>query len=59
MYRVSKAMAIHRGTIVNFMGATYKGANIRTIMLICRGLGITVKEFFDDPMFESDELDID
>jgi len=41
------------------MNGRYKTANFRTMALIIRALGVSVSEFFNDPIFELDELDID
>lgn len=41
------------------MRETNKSVNLRTVMQIAKGLGITVAEFFDDPIFEREDLEID
>ena len=41
------------------MSERNSGVNLRTVMQIIRGLDMTVAEFFDDPIFESQDLDID
>lgn len=32
---------------------------LRTLLMLLRTLGVTAEEFFSDPRFESEELDID
>ena len=41
------------------MRETNKSVNLKTVLQIVRGLDMTVSEFFDDPIFKSDELEID
>lgn len=58
-YRLERITAIPHNTMKSLMGEKNKGVNLRTVMQIVRGLGMTTAEFFDDPLFESPELDID
>jgi len=58
-YRLCKIMAIHQNTLSTIMSAKNKSVNLNTLILISRGFGITVSEFLNHPIFESDELDID
>lgn len=32
---------------------------MRRLLLICEGLGITIQEFLNDPLFDRENLDID
>lgn len=36
-----------------------KDIYLRTLLMLLRTLGVTAEEFFSDPRFESEELDID
>lgn len=36
-----------------------KDIYLRTLLILLRTLNVTSQEFFSDPMFESEELDID
>jgi len=58
-YRIAKDIAASPNTISGIVLAKNKTASITTIFLLCRALGITVDEFFDDPVFKSAELEID
>lgn len=55
-YRLEQTSGISHGTMNCFLNARYKGCNLTTVVLIIRALGMTVAEFFDDPIFESEEL---
>ena len=41
------------------MGERNSGVNLKTVMQIIRGLGMTTAQFFDDPIFENPDLEID
>jgi len=58
-YGLCKKMAIHLNTLTNIMTAKNKSVNLNTIILVCRGLEVTVEHFFSDPIFESEELVIE
>lgn len=50
---------LSHNTVKTLMGERNNGVNLRTIMAIIRGLGMTATEFFDDTLFESNDLEID
>ncbi len=58
-YRLERIIAMPHNTMKTLMGERNKSVNLRTVMQIIRGLGMTTAEFFDDPIFESEELEID
>lgn len=58
-YRLQKDIAMSRNTMRTLMSERNSGVKLRTVMQIIRGLDMTVAEFFDDPIFESQDLDID
>jgi len=58
-YRIKKDMAIPHSTWINLTRAKNQSANIKTIFQVCKGLGISVRDFFDDPIFENEALEID
>ena len=58
-YRLEKNIAMPHNTMKTLMSARNNGVNLKTIMQIIRGLGITTAEFFNDPIFENENLEID
>lgn len=58
-YRLAKTMAIHQNTMTNIMNAKNNTINLKTVMLICFGLDMTIDEFFNDPIFRSKDIEID
>lgn len=47
--------SVRSGTIYNLQYVEHKSKNpgVVSIQKICDGLGISVREFFDDPLFEN------
>lgn len=55
-YRLEQDAGISHGTMSCFLNGRYKSCNLTTVVLIIRAFGMTVAEFFDDPIFESENL---
>lgn len=58
-YRLEKIIAMPHNTMKTLMGERNQSVNLKTVMQIIRGLEMTTAEFFNDPIFESDDLEID
>ena len=58
-YRLEKIIAMPHNTMKTLMSGRNSGVNLKTVIQIIRGLNMTVSEFFNDPIFESADLDID
>ena len=58
-YKLERKIAMPHNTMKTLMGERNSGVNLKTVMLIIRGLEMTTAEFFDDPIFENPELEID
>ncbi len=58
-YRLEKMIAMPHNTMKTLMSERNSGVNLRTVFQIIRGLDMTAAQFFDDPLFENDELEID
>ena len=58
-YAIEKEMGIPHRTMLNITGAKHNSTNVKTVMQICKGIGISVGAFFTDPLFENAELEID
>lgn len=59
IYRLEKITAIAHGTMQSLMRADYDSVNLKTVLLICNGLGVTAEYFFASPLFNDPELEID
>lgn len=58
-YRLEKNIAMPHNTMKTLMSERNSGVNLKTVMQIIRGLDMTTAEFFDDPIFENPDLEID
>lgn len=58
-YHLEKNIAMPHNTMKTLMGERHSGVNLRTVMQIVRGLDMTAAEFFDDPLFENPDLEIE
>lgn len=58
-YRLEQESGIQHGTMNGIMSAKNRGIELNTVMMIARGFQMTVLEFLDDPIFTSEELEIE
>ncbi len=58
-YRLEKKIAMPNNTMKTLMSERNSGVNLKTVMQIIRGLDMTTAQFFDDPVFENPDLEID
>ena len=58
-YKLEKDIAMSHNTMKTLMGERNKSVNLKTVLQIVRGLDMTAAEFFDDPIFESEDLEIE
>lgn len=49
---------ITQSTINNIVNGRNNSTTVSTVQKVCDGLGISVREFFDDPLFENLEQEI-
>ncbi len=59
VYRLEKNTAMSHNTMQTLMRADNNSVNLKTVLLVCRGLGVTAEYFFASPLFEDEDLDID
>ena len=55
--KISFKGGIARSTMSEILNGNKKNTKIETILHICEGLEITIREFFDDPVFDNVEQD--
>ena len=51
LFDLSKAAGISLPTISDFLKNDTKNLRMDTMLHICEGFNITLKDFFDDPLF--------
>ena len=52
-YDLSKAAGISLPTLSDFMKGDTKNLRMDTMLHICEGFNITLKDFYDDPLFDN------
>ena len=57
-YKLCKQTGIYPSTINYILHAKTEASNFKTMALIIRELGVSLQEFFDDPIFEFENLEI-
>ncbi len=58
-YRLEQISGLNHGTMTSFLSGRYKSCNLTTLVLIIRAFGMTAKEFFDSPLFDFENLEIE
>lgn len=58
-YKLERKIAMPHNTMKTLMGERNSGVNLKTVMQIIRGLEMTAAEFFNDPVFENPDLEIE
>lgn len=58
-YKLEQLSGLTHNTMLCIMNARYQSCNLKTLMKIIQALNISVKEFFDTPIFEFENIFID
>lgn len=58
-YIVCKNGGLNESTLRNIINETCDSVNLKTLIKICDGLGISLQEFIDDELFKREGLDIE
>lgn len=56
--KLATLSGVTQSTVQNITGGRNHSASVSTIQKLCDGLGISVREFFDSPLFENNEQEI-
>ena len=56
-WKLFKATGVSNSTLSYFMSGKRQLINMKTLLHICEGFNIGLKEFFDDPLFDEVEQD--
>ncbi len=57
IWKLYKQTGVSASTLSYFMSGKRELINLKTLLHICEGFNIELKEFFDDPMFKDVEQD--
>ena len=58
-YKIQQATGLYHSTMNCLMNGKYKASNFKTMALVIRALGLSLNEFFDSPLFDFDNLEIE
>lgn len=58
-YKLGQDTGIYPSTLNYILHARTKASNFKTMALIIKALGVSITEFFDSPVFNFDNLDIE
>ena len=58
-YRLEQESGIQHGSMQCIMNGRSKTVTLSTLIMISRGFGITVVEFLNDDIFNSEELEVE
>lgn len=56
-WKIYKATGVPSSTLSYFMSGKRELISMKTLIHICEGFNITIRQFFDDPMFDDVEQD--
>lgn len=57
IHKLALNAGVPYSTLSSFLNGQGASLTIATLLHICEGTGITLKEFFDDPLFDKVEAD--
>ncbi len=58
-YRLEQVSGIQHGSMQCIMNGRNKTVTLSTVIMIARGFDMTLLEFLDDPVFTSEDLEVE
>lgn len=58
-YRLTQETGLYPSTMNYILSCKTKASNFKTMALIIRALGVSITDFFDSPVFDLNNLEID
>ena len=58
-YRLEQKSGIQHGSMQCIMNGRNKTVTLSTVIMIARGFDMTLLEFLDDPLFTSEDLEVE
>ena len=56
-YQLFMKSGVPKSTIGNIINCSYESVKLRIIHEMCQGMGISITDFFESPLFSDDNLD--
>ena len=58
-YKLAQQKGLYHSTLTDILNCKYQTPNFKNMALIIRELGMSMQEFFDNKLFDFNELEID
>ena len=58
-YRLEQASGVQHGSMQCILNGRNRTVTLSTVMMIARGFDLSLLEFLDDPVFTSEELEVE
>ena len=58
-YKLEQLTGFYHSTMSDILNCKFKSANFKNMALIIRKLGVSMSEFFDSPLFDFENLEIE
>lgn len=58
-YKLEQMTGITHNTMLSFLNNKYRSCNLRTLVIVIMALNMSIKEFFDDELFNNEQLEVD
>ncbi len=58
-YKLEQLTGIYHSSMSTILNDRIESSNFKTMAIIIRELGYSIKDFFDSPVFDFENLDID
>lgn len=56
-YKLAQETGLYQSTMTDILRCKYETANFKNMLLIIKALGVSLSEFFDDPLFAFSNLE--
>ena len=56
-YQLYMKSGLPKSSIGNILNCTYPSVKLRVLHEVCQGLGISITDFFQSPLFQEDNLE--
>ncbi|MBQ2892617.1 MAG: helix-turn-helix transcriptional regulator [Oscillospiraceae bacterium] len=56
-YQLNNKSGVPKSTIGNVLNCAYPSMKLRIVHELCQGLGISITDFFNSPLFDEDNLE--
>jgi len=57
--QLERLSTIHHGTMNDFLKGEYKTPSMKTVYLIIKALDMKMHEFFNSPLFDNENIEVD